>query len=171
MDPMFGKLKGIASLLLYLVFLNMNNGSWWTYIATSSVCSFFCDSAKQSCHFLPSPLWGLEYSPLMAFMIILNSHNALVSIWTSRFYLYNNTLTGYRYHWSTSSQTFLSRNLLYPNGFFKKLRDRCSMRLLLWPLQNHAIRNLRVGFVINVETKGENVCNEKRLTVPLCFIK
>lgn len=117
------------------------------------------------------PHWGLEYSRLMAFVIIFNSHNALVSIWTSRFYLWNNTLTGYRYHWSTSSQTFLSRNLLYPNGFKKKLRDRCSMRLLLWSLQNHAIRNVRVWYGINVETMGENVCNEERLTVPLCFIK
>lgn len=85
------------------------------YIATNSVCSFFCESVNQSWNFLLSPLWVLRYFGLMVLVIISIFTMPWCPLGPPHFTYRKRILTGCRYHWPTSFWTLFYRNLQCPN--------------------------------------------------------
>lgn len=130
------------------------------YITTNSVCSFFCDSAKQRwCHLL-SPLQVLVYAGLIAFMVMFSSHNALVSFWTSAFYLRKHHL---RQYVSTNEQ--LHCRPLF-TGFFivqmvLKHEKWVHCKIIALSTGKVCHGKQQVWFSISTVTSGENIYRGK----------
>lgn len=147
----------MANLLAYLMSLirlthRWKIGSWQIYIAANSVGSFFCDSANQSWHFLLSSLHVLGCPGRMALIVIFNSHNALISFWSSTFYLKKQHL-----RIEVSMANFI------PDLCFKDLKCErwVQYKIIALATQKVCLGKWHVWFGINAGTVGLNLYKGK----------